>query len=105
MMTDSIRKRIGAYKEAVAGTGTTHTIRYPMDTPSAIALLDEITDVQLKHPELVKAAAKALAEVGPPPEDHEGILKHYQELGELTKTFWEGFEQQEVDGVEIIRRR
>lgn len=100
------RDRVAAYRDAVAPTGAKE-IRMPMTTQDAAELLTELNKEEVRHPEACVAGFAALAEVGKAPEagDSEALMRYFDRLSKAATIFWDGFEGQTVDGVEIIRRR
>ena len=85
--------------------------RLPLTTPDAIALSKLLADAELRHPEQVRKSAaeidvlngsEALEAVGGASVDTK--IAYYKAYDEAAKVFWDAFNQQEVEGVEIIRR-
>jgi hypothetical protein len=100
------RDRVTAYRAALASTGAKE-FRMPMSTKDAIALAAELEEAEVRHPAAVVAGLAALQNIGQSPEkdDSEGVMRFFNELSKAATIFWDGFEGQTVDGVEIIRRR
>lgn len=103
------RDRVAAFKAALAATGATE-FRMPMATPDAVALAGELLtdDVtpRFAHTAHVSAALAAeLASAAPEEGDFEGQLARADRIKRAAATFWDAFEGESVDGVEIIRRR
>lgn len=98
------RARVAAYKEAVGTTGATE-IRMPMSTLDALELAQELNADDLRHAEKVGNAVAEFATLPAEPAEFEARLVHMKAMKDLTDKFWDAFEGQPVDGVEIIRRR
>ncbi|MGH8259863.1 MAG: hypothetical protein ACREUG_09250 [Steroidobacteraceae bacterium] len=100
--TDRV-KLFGAAHALVRATNP----RMPHTTEEAIALVKELDPTALKHgPQAVASAALFEQLVATtPPADRKAALDHYTALDAAERQFWDGFEQESVAGVEIIRRR
>lgn len=97
---------IAAYRGALAAAGATE-FRRAATTEDAIALSRELPDAALDHAERVRAAVAVwdalTAETAPT--DRAALTAHLNALARAEADFWDGFEGQSVDGVQIIRRR
>jgi hypothetical protein len=98
------RERIARFRAAVEGTGV-EQIRFPFTTTAAIALAGELEPEIVRHPEALAAGLNAWSEVGPAPSDPEALIAYGVKVAKAADEFWDAFEGQVVDGVEIIRRR
>jgi hypothetical protein len=100
------RDRVAAFRAALVLAGAKE-FRMSLDTKSAVQLATELEGEVVRHPEAVAAGLAALSSLSDPPEegDTEGAMRFFAELNKAAVIFWDGFEGQPVDGVEIIRRR
>jgi hypothetical protein len=103
-MTMYQRERVAAVKGALEIAGAKE-FRLPMSTADAAKLAAELQPDELRHPEQVAIGLKALDEVASAPSDPEAAIAHGVNVAAAANKFWDGFEQQIVDGVEIIRKR
>jgi hypothetical protein len=102
----TIREQVAAYREAMALAGAKE-IRLALATPAAVALAKEIGPTAARYPDrLVAALAQYDAlPAAPAPDDVEALASYGRAYGAASESFWDAFEGQVVDGVEIIRRR
>jgi len=97
--------RVVAYRDAMAGIGATQ-LRMPFATTDAITLAGELVPEEIRHPEAFAKGIEAWDALGSPPAgDAEKMLTHGAAMAKAADAFWNAFEGQVVDGVEIIRRR
>jgi hypothetical protein len=104
----SARTQVAAYRDAMALAGAKE-IRLALATPAAVAVARELAPADARHPEQLAAALQAWDEYAalpvPGPDEFDATLAHAKAGGVAADVFWEAFEGQPVDGVEIIRRR
>jgi hypothetical protein len=82
--------------------------RLALSTEDASQLAAEMDSEDLRHPEAVAVGVAALIEVGetaPPSGDSERSMRFFEQLSKAADKFWDAFEGQVVEGVEIVRRR
>lgn len=81
--------------------------RLPLDTDQAVELARLLEEGEARHADQLKAALVEYDELAKQEEPSfiDEKVKYYQAHGEVAKEFWDAFEGQEVEGVEIIRRR
>lgn len=98
------RARVASYRDAVAAAGAAE-IRMAMTTQDAVELAGELAAGEARHADALAAGLAALAEVGQAPTDVEAIIEWGRKRAAAADQFWDAFEGQVVDGVEIVRRR
>lgn len=102
------RQAVADYLAAMKLNGA-QEVRLQLATDKAVGLAKELAASEHRHPEKLAAAIErfeaAVAAPDPAADDFEGRLASVKELDEASKAFWDAFEGQVVDGVEIIRRR
>ncbi len=102
------RQAVADYLAAMKLNGA-QEVRLQLATDKAVALAKELSSSELRHADKAAAAIArfeaAVARPDPAADDFEGRLAAVKELDEASKSFWDAFEGQVVDGVEIIRRR
>lgn len=96
------RARIAAAKAAV---GTITRLEY--GDAEAIDLATELDLDQCRHPEALKVAVERIAALPPRPDngDDDALIAWATSAKKAREAFWDAFEGEVVDGVEIIRRR
>jgi hypothetical protein len=102
----TIRDKVAAYREAMAEAGA-QEIRLALPTPAAVALAKELDPAQARHPEQLAAAIAQhdALQAAPSADDVEALAAYGAAYGAVATAFWDAFEGQTIDGVEIIRRR
>ena len=100
----SEREKVAAYKAALELTGA-RELRMPMSTQDAVRLAGELKQGEARHPQALLEGVDAWAALGPAPTDPEAQIAYGTQVAKAADKFWNGFEQQVVDGVEIVRRR
>jgi hypothetical protein len=104
----TIREQVAAYREAMTLAGA-KDFRLALATPAAVAIAKALEPAEARYPEQLAAALQAWDEYAalpvPAPDDFDAAIAHSKAAGVAAEVFWEAFEGQPVDGVEIIRRR
>jgi hypothetical protein len=99
-------ERVKAFRDMQASIGATEH-RMPHTTSEAIAVASELDLATLRHAERVISAVSALAELNkqPLPVDDEPALRDLLNSRERARAdFWDGFQGEVIEGVEIVRR-
>jgi hypothetical protein len=101
--------RIVSYLAHHQTQAPTAPARMRLSDREALALVDELgTDgiAKMRNPELVVTAATALhkAIAEPPPDDLDALAAWGVRWGDASRTFWDAFSGEVVNGVEIIRK-
>lgn len=101
----AVRDRVVAYAAALAGH--TPELRMALSDDDALELARTVSEAEAREPGLLAAALgefdDAVAEGEPA-----GIAAraaYGERLGKILGRFWEAFEGQVIEGVEIVRRR
>lgn len=99
--------KVKAYAAAMALADAIEGARLPLGTQDAVDLATELSasGVKFRHDDKVKAAVAAWGDIGPMPEDVEQGIYYGRKVARLASEFWDEFEGEVVEGVEIIRRR
>lgn len=100
------REAVAAFRTALESAGAKE-FRLQLATDKGAALAAELSSAELRHPELATEAVAGFtaAVAEDEPAEFEARMKWRQDLSDAADRFWEAFEGQIVDGVEIIRRR
>jgi hypothetical protein len=100
------RDQVVAYRAALEAAGA-QEIRLALPTPVAVALAKELDPAQARHPEQLAAALAQhdALPAAPSGDDVEALAAYGTAYGAVAGAFWDAFEGQTIDGVEIIRRR
>lgn len=78
-------------------------VRAPLDDIDAMTLAVEVTPQN--HPDQVREAQAAFVELGPQPTEVGAVVAWAKKVEAALARFWDAYEGEVVDGVEIIRRR
>lgn len=100
------RQSLKDWHDTLDAYGPSAPIRRYLTDPEAVALAKELKPAECRHPALLGAALDAIAKVPPMPksENPNAILAWAQKSDAALRAFWNAFEGQEVEGVEIMRR-
>jgi hypothetical protein len=100
------RSSLAALVAAQAAIGVALT-RAPVSTPDALTLAEELEPAEIRHAELLPPAVAELkaALALPVLEEIDLEVERVKRQADAIAAFWNAFEGQVVDGVEIIRRR
>ena len=78
-----------------------------MSDAEAVATVDELTEVELRHPNEVMAAHAELKALpaAPDPSNEDALAAWFAAKSKASAAFWDAFHGELVDGVTIIRKR
>ena len=99
------RDAIKAYRDATLLLHGGDEIRVRLSTDKAVALAKEMSDDEITHVAQVRSAVEVMDSLlaAGQPEGLEDSFKYYTEFAKFAQLFWDGFNGQVVDGVEIVR--
>lgn len=100
-------ERVKAFRDVLVGVGATEH-RMPHTTAEAVTLAQELAPDAIRHPQALAAAITEMVKINELPKPdagEEGALLEYLKARERGRiAFWDAFEGQSVEGVEIVRR-
>lgn len=102
------RAQVVAFHAVVSAQGA-DTVRMALATADAVELATELEGDEARHAGPLAVALAAYAKPDMPPSDlvkfPEAVLAWAERAKKRAADFWDAFEGEVIDGVEIIRRR